>query len=131
VHEFLGESNQLPVFVQDEVVRAAAGFDLGRAALPDGAAKIFIRPHHVIAVPAPHGDWEVTRIAATGAQARISLSRGTVTLEAAMTADGLLEAGLLQGGRADVTFTGGTLFAAAGTRPVRLVVGREAVASPV
>jgi sulfate transport system ATP-binding protein len=128
VHEFLGESNQLPAHVQGGAVLADAGFPLGNAELADGAVRAFIRPHHVVPVPAAQGAWQVARIAATGAQARISLTQGSVTLEAAMTADELLESGLQQGGRADVLFTGGTLFGAA-SGPVRLLTQRHAAAA--
>ncbi len=119
IHEFLGESNRLAVQVRNGVVRAEAGFEIGHASLPDGGAEVFIRPHHLVPVPAAQGSWRVARIAATGAQARISLTRGDVTLEAAMTADALLEAGLRQGEQAELRFTGGTLFAP-GAGPVRV-----------
>jgi len=121
IHEFLGESNRLAVQVRDGVVRAEAGFEIGHAKVADGRAEVFVRPHHLVPVPVPaaHGSWRVARIAATGAQARISLTRGGVTLEAAMTADALLETGLRQGDQAELRFTGGTLFAP-GAGPVRV-----------
>jgi hypothetical protein len=74
----------------------------------------------VVPVPAAQGAWSIVRIAATGAQARISLTRGGTTLEAAMTADELLEAGLHAGGAVEVMFTGGTIFGPDGAGPVRL-----------
>jgi sulfate transport system ATP-binding protein len=120
VHEFLGESNHLPAHVAGGVVLADAGFPLGSAALPDGPVQAYIRPHHVVPVPAAQGAWSIVRIAATGAQARISLTRGGTTLEAAMTADELLEAGLHAGGAVEVMFTGGTIFGPDGAGPVRL-----------
>ena len=39
------------------------------------------------------GAWGISRIAATGAQARVSVTRNGTTLEAAMTADALPDAG--------------------------------------
>jgi sulfate transport system ATP-binding protein len=120
VHEFLGESNRLAAHVVNGAVLADAGFPLGRAALPDGPAQVFIRPHHVVPVLAAPGAWTIARIAATGAHARISLARGGVTLDAAMTADALLEAGLQTGGVVKVLFTGGTIFGPNGAEPARL-----------
>jgi hypothetical protein len=63
-------------------------------------------------VPAANaqGDWRITRIAATGPQARITLRREDTVVEAAMTADALLDSGLTTDMRASVIFTGGTLF---------------------
>jgi len=119
IHEFLGESNRLAAVVRDGVVRARAGFELGQAALPDGAVDVYVRPLHVVPVPAAQGSWKVVRIAATGAQARITLARGEVSLEAVMSADALLESGLQAGQPAEARFVGGTAFAAEGG-PVRL-----------
>jgi hypothetical protein len=51
-----------------------------------------------------------------------------VTLEAAMTADALLESGLAAGAAVDVFFSGGTIFMADGTGPVRLGALKPALA---
>jgi hypothetical protein len=104
------------------------GFALGTVAEADGPASTFIRPHHVVPSLAPHGAWRVARIAATGAHARISLTRAATTLEATMTADALLDSGLETGGTAEVNFTGGTVFGPDGTGPMRLTVAREVLA---
>jgi sulfate/thiosulfate transport system ATP-binding protein len=124
VHEFLGESNELAVQVKNGEVWAEEGVALGRAELPDGAATAFIRPHHVMPVPDAQGGWHVARIAATGAQARLILTKGSLSLDSAMTADALLESGLQAGVPAAVGFTGGTLFAPGMAGPVRLASAR-------
>jgi sulfate transport system ATP-binding protein len=128
VHEFLGESNAIACQVKGQSVQADAGFALGEAAMADGPAQAFIRPHHVVALQNPRGSWRVTRIAATGAQARVSLARGDTVLEAAMTADALLESGLAADMAVEVIFTGGTLFPPGGSGPVRLSALRPALA---
>jgi hypothetical protein len=69
-----------------------------------------VRPHHILPRQNDAGDWAVTRISATGPQARILLKRADVTCESAMTADALLESGLKPEMRVDVSFTGATLF---------------------
>jgi len=120
VHEFLGESNRLAAHISNGVVTAEAGFALGRVELPDGAAEVFIRPHHVVPYPSSSGSWIVARIAATGAQVRIGLARNGTLLESAMTADALLDSDLQAGGTAAVHFTGGTVFTSQGGEPVRL-----------
>jgi sulfate transport system ATP-binding protein len=110
VHEFLGESNQVAAAISGGAVRALAGFGLGRADAPDGAATAYIRPHYIVPTLNPRGAWTIARIAATGAQARIHLVHGETTLEAAMTADALIAAGLQAEQNADIAITGGTLF---------------------
>jgi sulfate transport system ATP-binding protein len=112
VHEFLGESNIIPARAKGNVITADAGFVLGHANADDGGLTAYIRPHHVIPRLNPRGGWRITRIAATGANARVTLTRAGTTLEAAMTADKLLESTLAEGQAADITITGGTLFAA-------------------
>jgi sulfate/thiosulfate transport system ATP-binding protein len=125
VHEFLGESNRLPCTIANGAVHADGGFLLGTAAAPDGPAQVFIRPHHVVALPNPSGMWHISRIAATGAQARISLSHNATTLEASMTADELLDTGLRPNLAVDIGFTGGTIFTASGSGPIRLHAKRQ------
>jgi sulfate transport system ATP-binding protein len=120
IHEFLGESNHLAATIKGGMVRAAAGFELGQAALPDGPVEVYVRPHHVVPVPSAQGGWTVARIAATGAQARLTLQREGMTLDAAMTADALLESGLKAGETAAVLITGGTLYGGKASGPVRL-----------
>jgi sulfate transport system ATP-binding protein len=128
VHEFLGESNKLPVTVRDGIVYDDAGAAIGAAARPDGVATAYIRPHHIAITASPHGAWRIARIAATGAQARISLVRGATTLEAAMTADALLESGLAADNTANIQFTGGMLFSEDGANPVKLTAPKPALA---
>jgi sulfate transport system ATP-binding protein len=128
VHEFLGESNILPAMVRDGVVHAEAGFVIGAATAPDGKVTAYIRPHHVLPQANPNGAWRILRIAATGAQARVSLGMEGLTIEAAMTADALLESGLTTNAPVDVSFSGGTVFDPDGTRPVRLLAARGAAA---
>jgi len=131
VHEFLGESNILPAAVRDGVVYADAGFVIGAAAAPDGKVTGYIRPHHVSPLANQNGAWRVLRIAATGSHARISLGLDGLTIEAAMTADALLESGLVSDAPVDVLFSGGTVFDADGTKPVKMFAARGVVAGPV
>jgi sulfate transport system ATP-binding protein len=132
VHEFLGESNQLAVTIRDGAVQSSAGIALGQTDAADGAGIAYIRPHYVVPAPNPAGAWTITRIAATGAHARVTLTQGATTLEAAMTADTLIAAGLRQDQQADVSITGGMLFDGQGNHPGRLspaavAAGRETV----
>jgi len=129
VHEFLGESNKIPCTVQGHAVRADAGFVLGTAAAMDGSYTAYIRPHHIAPRPNAAGAWTVTRIAATGAQARINLTLNSLTVEAAMTADALIDLGLTTGAQVDVNFTGGTLFNINGDNPAKLKTGRPVFAA--
>jgi sulfate transport system ATP-binding protein len=124
VHEFLGESNRIDCHVINGTAHANAGFPLGAADAPDGPAVAYIRPHHIVPAPSPRGPWSVTRIAATGAHARISLTRGPTTLDAAMTADALLDSALRPGQPVSLLFTGGTIFAPDGTHPAKLTALR-------
>lgn len=128
VHEFLGESNHVPVLIRGHHVRAADGLLLGQAGLPDGAATLYIRPHHVVPIPAAQGKWHVARMTATGAQARLTLTRGALSLDAAMTADALLESGLQAGASAELRLIGGTIFADAGAGPIRIDNGMNVIA---
>ena len=120
VHEFLGESNHIPSRVHNGTVIAQAGFYLGEAAAPEGPVQTFIRPHHVIPRPNPRGAWSITRIAATGAHARISVTNTGTTLQAAMTADALLDSSLTPGQQVDIFFSGGTIFTEAKPGPTKL-----------
>jgi sulfate transport system ATP-binding protein len=121
VHEFLGESNVLPASIRSGVVHAAAGFVLGAADAPDGEVTAYIRPHHVVPAANLAGAWRVERIAATGSHARITLSRNGLAIEAAMTADALLDSLLASERNADASFTGGTLFGKDGEGRIRLL----------
>jgi hypothetical protein len=85
----------------------------------------------VLVRPNPRGIWKITRLIATGAQARISAAFGDVTAEAAMTADALLESGLTEGAPADLTFTGGTLFDAGGKNPIKITALKPALAQVI
>lgn len=120
VHEFLGESNQMAVQVCQKQVCAADGLCFGWAELPDGAATLYIRPHHVVPKQTSSGRWRVERVTTSGAQATLSLGREAMQLSAAMTADALLELGLEAGSLVDVSIIGGTLFAERVEGPVRL-----------
>jgi sulfate transport system ATP-binding protein len=121
VHEFLGESNKLPALVRDGAVQAQAGFPLGRAAAADGPMIAYIRPHYVIPAANPAGAWKIARIAATGAQARITLTFNDAVLESAMTADAMLAAELQPDQTVDIAITGGMLFDSEGARPAKLL----------
>jgi sulfate transport system ATP-binding protein len=128
VHEFLGESNILPARIAGGLVRADAGFALGRAEAPDGEVTAYIRPHYVAPVMRAGGEWRIARIAATGAQARVTLARrtpdrGDAVLEAAMTADALIAAGLVADAAADAVIGGGMIFDRTGHGPVKLQTG--------
>jgi sulfate/thiosulfate transport system ATP-binding protein len=127
VHEFLGESNRVDCHISSRAVQSDDGFPLGEAAAPDGPAQAFIRPHHVVALPNPRGAWTVSRIAATGAHARISVTRNATTLDASITADDLLDSGLVAGLKVDVFFTGGTIFTADGAGPIKLGALKPAI----
>ncbi len=124
VHEFLGESNKFPAHIKSGLVIADAGFPIGTAAAPDGPTTAYIRPHHILLRPNPRGAWRVLRLTSTGAHARITIALNNAQtdtqVEAAMTADALLESGLAENAPIDVTFTGGTLFDAAGKSPIKL-----------
>jgi sulfate transport system ATP-binding protein len=121
VHEFLGESNILPASISGGIVRAADGLLLGRCDAPDSQVAAHIRPHAIVPVPATDGAWSITRLTATGAQARIILARGDRLLEAGMTADAMLAAGLQTGQATDITITGGALFDAQGHHAGKLL----------
>jgi sulfate transport system ATP-binding protein len=120
VHEFLGESNKFPAQVKSGIVHADAGFPIGTAAAADGPTTAYIRPHHILLRPSPRGAWRVARLTSTGAHARVTIAFGATQVESAMTADALLESGLTENAPVDVTFTGGTLFDADGTAPIKL-----------
>jgi len=127
VHEFLGESNKFPAQIKSGLVLADAGFPLGTATAPDGPTTAYIRPHHILLRPAPRGAWRVQRLTSTGAHARITIAHNGTQAEAAMPADALLESGLTETAPIDVTFTGGTLFDAAGTSPTKLTALKPAL----
>lgn len=120
VHEFLGESNAISVSVRAGTVLGADNHVFGQADMPDGTATLFIRPHHVLPVPAAQGDWVIERMTTSGAQAHLYLTRGTTSLDASLTADALLESGLDSGAKVNVRIIGGTLFADHVSGPVRL-----------
>ncbi len=126
VHEFLGESNRVPCTVIGGSVQADAGFPLGEAAAPDGPAAAYIRPHHVVPLARHNGAWRISRISATGAHARVAVTRNGAMLEASMTADELLASGLSTGAPIEILFTGGTIFTA-GSGPIKLDALKPAV----
>ena len=120
VHEFLGESNHIPVQVQNGEVTGSDGHAFGLADIPDGPASLFIRPHHILPVTGHRGQWGIERITTSGAQAHLHLIRGSVSLDASMTADALLESGLASGDDVNIRIIGGTVFADHFAKPVRL-----------
>jgi sulfate transport system ATP-binding protein len=120
VHEFLGESNKFPCAVKSGVVRADAGFTLGTISMADGTFTAYVRPHHILLRPDHRGAWRISRVTATGAQARITINFKDLAVEAAMSADALLASGLTDGDNIDVTITGGTLFDPNGKNPAKL-----------
>jgi sulfate transport system ATP-binding protein len=123
VHEFLGQSNHLAGYAAGGIVFADSGFPIAEANAPDGPAAIYVRPHHVLLRPRNAGlgpGWVINRIAATGAQARITLGNGNDTLEAAMTVDALLAARLAEQMPVDVIFAGGTVFSPGCREPLKL-----------
>jgi len=119
VHEFLGESNKLPVTLANGIVTADAGFSLGHAEAPDGPMTAYIRPHHVVPAPDASGPWLITRLTATGAQARVTLANGPAALEATMTADELIASTLQTGQLTAIKILNGTLFDADGQGAVK------------
>ncbi len=129
VHEFLGESNRFACTVRSGMAQADGGFFSRAADAPDGPATAYIRPHHVIPRVNPQGAWRIARVSTTGAQARVVLTQGDASAEAALPADALLEAGLRPDMQADVIFTGGTLFDAEGKNPVKLAPPRPFLAT--
>ncbi len=132
VHEFLGESNKFPCIVKSGLVHiiqnGETGFALGTADAPNGEAKAYIRPHHVLIRPGARGAWRLSRLTSTGAQARITLTQGDIAAESVVSADTILESGLAEGAAVDVTFTGGTLFDAAGNNPIRITALKPTLA---
>ena len=132
VHEFLGESNKFPCVINSGLVQiSTAGtspISMGTISAPNGEATAYIRPHHVLPRPSARGAWRISRITATGAQARIAVSLGNITAESVINADAILASGLSLGSPVDVTFTGGTLFDAAGKNPMKIAALKPALA---
>jgi len=115
VHEFLGESNRLPGRVQAGKVTADAGFALGNTAAADGSYQLVVRPNHVDVQLNPEGAWTITRIAASGARARLTLNGYATSIEAELPSDRVIERGLTPASKADAMFGNGVLFGADGT----------------
>ena len=128
VHEFLGESNKIACTVHAGAVRAESGLTAAAEAA-DGAAVAYIRPYQVVPRADPNGAWRVARISATGAQAHVTLRRGSHCVEATMPSEVLLDTGLATGAPAEVSFTGGTLYDVAGHNPAKLRVETPALAA--
>ena len=120
VHEFLGESNQLPVQVTSQRVCGVDGTCFGQAHMPDGTATLYIRPHHVVPHESATGRWVVERVTTSGAHATLSLTCEAMQMNASMTADAMLDSDLKPGARADVRIIGGTIFAPLIVGPIRL-----------
>lgn len=129
VHEFLGESNEIPARVEHGRVIADAGFVLGEAASADGAVKVMVRPHRIVPTPSRNGQWRISRINAAGSQARLTLTRGELSLEAILIADAALDLNFIEGAAVSVQFTGGTLFDLQGANPVKLTQANHAEAT--
>lgn len=120
VHEFLGESNVIPVRVQATNVIGDDGHLYGQTTTPDGAAMLFIRPHQILPVATMAGHWVIDRISTSGARAHLHLRHGDTRLNISMTTDALLASGLVTGALVDTKITGGTLFADHINGPARL-----------
>lgn len=120
VHDFLGESNHIPVRVQNGEVSGIDGHVFGQADIQNGSASLFIRPHHILPMPNPKGQWRIERITTSGALAHLHLVRGAASLDTSLSADALLESSLVQGHSVDIRIVGGTLFADHFTGPARL-----------
>ncbi len=76
VADFMGATVALPVTVRGGSV-AAPGVDASRVAapgLPDGPARLFVRPEDLVPVPDPAGPWTVASISNTGSQLRLVLA---------------------------------------------------------
>jgi sulfate transport system ATP-binding protein len=114
VHEFLGESNRLHGQVKDGKVIADAGFAAGNTVAADGNYRIVIRPNHIEVLADRAGPWAVTRIAASGARARLTLNGFDTNIEAELTSDRVVEMGILPGSLVDVVFGEGVLFGSDG-----------------
>lgn len=111
VHEFLGESNEISVQIRVGRVLGGNGHIYGLAKMPDGDARLFIRPSQIRPIATPDGQWTIERVSTSGAQAHILLHQGELRLHATMTADALIDAGLKADLRVEPHMTGGTLFA--------------------
>ncbi len=132
VHEFLGESNKIPCIIASGIVHVITGgetgFAIGTAAAPNGKATAYIRPHHVLIRPSTRGAWRVSRLTSTGAQARITVTCNDIIAESVITADAVVESGLIEDATLDVTFTGGTLFDAEGKNPIKIAALKPTLA---
>ena len=76
VADFMGATVALPVTVRGGSV-AAPGVDASRVVapgLPDGPARLFVRPEDLVPVPDPAGPWTVASISNTGSQLRLVLA---------------------------------------------------------
>lgn len=120
VHEFLGESNAIAVNINANHVTSMDHLTFGLADMPDGPATLYIRPHHILPIPTAQGAWVIERITTSGAHAHLHLVCGSMTLDASMTADALLESGLATETRVETRIIGGTLFSESVSGPVRL-----------
>ncbi len=111
IHEFLGESNRLACRVTNRsVIAAEAGFVLGNASVEDGSYQAYVRPDHVSVQPNVAGVWSITRIAASGSRARVTLATEGLSIQAEISTDRVTELELVTGRRADLIFGRGELF---------------------
>jgi sulfate transport system ATP-binding protein len=119
VHEFLGESNGFPCTVRAGTAVTKSGVMLGRTDAPDGDYVGYVRPEQISIHPERQGAWRINRIAITGARSKVFLSRGDEIVEAALSADNVLTAGLKPDMMTDLSWSRGTLYG--GARPFKLL----------
>ncbi len=87
VARFMGATVELAVSLRAGRIEGA-GLDVSRLArrpLPDGPARLFLRPEDITPIPDPAGIWQVRQIGSTGATIRVQLGdpQGN-TIEAAL-----------------------------------------------
>lgn len=100
----------------------APGLDasrLPRRALPDGPARLFLRPADITPLADPAGRWQVKRCDSNGAILRIDLSDGETDIPVDLPRRAPEAAGLARGTRVNLRAEAGAIFSAprAGTAP--------------
>jgi sulfate/thiosulfate transport system ATP-binding protein len=112
---FMGATVELPVTLQ--AGRAdGAGLDLSalsRRALPDGPARLLIRPADIRPIPDPSGPWRITARMSNGAQLRLVLQHPDLgEAEADIPRRAVDAATLTEGAPVRLRIEAGTLFPA-------------------
>ncbi|RJK92446.1 sulfate ABC transporter ATP-binding protein, partial [Paracoccus aestuarii] len=120
VARFMGATVELPVTLAAGRAEAP-GLDLTalpRRALPDGPARLLVRPEDITPRPDAASPWRVTGRGSTGARLRVALAdpQGTA-LEADLPRRGTDAASLTPGAPMRLRIEAGTIFSAAGPRP--------------